>query len=99
MLRAQPHLDAIIAVNDVMALAAMKAVQTAGRAVPADVAVAGFDDFAFSAFLQPALTTVRVSGYDMGRTAAELLLARLKDGAFPSHEVVFPTTLIVRDST
>jgi len=99
LLHAHPRLDAIIGANDVLALGAMKAVRRAGRAVPGDVAVVGFDDFGFSSCVEPALTTVTVPGYEMGRTAVEMILACLTSGSFPQHEVCFPTTLVVRDSS
>jgi DNA-binding LacI/PurR family transcriptional regulator len=99
LLHAHPHLDAIIAANDVLALGAMRAVRQAGRAIPHDVAVAGFDDFEFSRCLVPALTTVQIPGYQMGRTAAEMILAYLDNGSFPQPQVSFPATLIVRESS
>lgn len=99
MLHAHPQIDAIIAANDVLALGAMRAVRQIGRAIPGDIAVAGFDDFAFSSCLEPALTTVRVPGYEMGRTAAEMILTHLDSGSFPQPRVSFPTTLVVRQSS
>ncbi len=99
LLHAHPGLDAIIAANDVLALGAMKAVRKAGRSIPGDVAVAGFDDFAFSTCIEPALTTVAVPGYEMGRTAAEMILSCRANGSFPQQKVCFPATLIVRDSS
>jgi LacI family transcriptional regulator len=99
LLHAHPHLDAIIAANDVLALGAMRAVRQAGRTIPHDVAVAGFDDFEFSSCLEPALTTVQIPGYQMGRTAAEMILAYLDSGAFPQQQVSFPATLVVRESS
>lgn len=99
LLHAHPDLDTIVAANDVLALGAMKAVRATGRRVPDDVAVTGFDDFAFSRCLEPALTTVKVPGYEMGRTAAEMILACLSDGSFPQRRICFPTTLVIRDSS
>lgn len=99
LLHAHPHLDAIIAANDVLALGALKAARVTGRAVPGDMAVAGFDDFAFSTCIDPALTTVKVPGYEMGRTAAEMILAHLANGSFPQQQIAFPTTLIARESS
>lgn len=99
MLHAHPQIDAIIAANDVLALGAMRAVRQIGRAIPGDIAVAGFDDFAFSSCLEPTLTTVKVPGYEMGRTAAEMILRYLDRGSFPQPQVSFPATLVVRASS
>jgi DNA-binding LacI/PurR family transcriptional regulator len=99
LLHAHPQLDAIVAANDVLALGALKAARVAGRKVPDDVAVTGFDDFAFSTCIEPALTTVKVPGYEMGRTAAEMILAHVTSGSFAVQQVRFPTALIVRDSS
>jgi DNA-binding LacI/PurR family transcriptional regulator len=77
----------------------MKAARLTGRQVPQDPAVTGCDDFAFSTCVEPALTTVKVPGYEMGRTAVETIQAYLSNGSFPQHRVCFATTLIVRDSS
>ena len=52
--------------NDLLALGAIRAVRERGLSVPEDIAVTGFDDFDFAQFADPALTTVRIPGYDIG---------------------------------
>lgn len=89
---------AIVCSNDVLAVGALQAAKEVGRRVPGDLAIIGFDDFDFAAFVEPALTTIALPSYDMGRRAAELLLGHLKAGAFAEKDVVFPTTLIKRRS-
>jgi DNA-binding LacI/PurR family transcriptional regulator len=89
---------AIIGGSDLLALAAMRAARLLGLRVPDDVAVAGFDDFPFSALVEPPLTTVAVPAYEMGHAAAETLLQRL-DGEQPSRrELVLDVELRVRES-
>lgn len=99
LLTAHPEVTAIIGANDVLAVGALQAVQSLGRTVPGDVALIGFDDFDFTQYVRPRLTTVRLPGYDMGRRAAELLLEYFQMGHFPSGEVLLPTRLIIRESS
>lgn len=90
---------AIFATNNLMAIGLMRAVAERGLRCPEDVSVACFDDFEWASVFQPRLTTVAQPSYDMGRTAVELLFARL-DGTSPvgPQEVVLSPTLVVRDS-
>jgi DNA-binding LacI/PurR family transcriptional regulator len=67
--------------------------------VPEDIAVGGFDDFEFSRFVDPPLTTVRVAGYEMGRTAADMLVRALAGEQLDSPHAVLSNELIVRSST
>jgi len=95
-LRQDPALTAIVCSNDVVAVGALQAVKLAGRKVPGEVAVIGFDDFDFAQYVDPPLTTVALPGYEMGRRAAELLLEHFPNGRFAETDVLFPTTLIPR---
>ena len=98
LLDAEPQLDAVFAASDMMAHGALQALKEAGRRVPQDVAVIGFDDFEISQFSDPPLTTVRQPILDIGRTMARQILGLVNgDGHVPS-EVVLPTELIVRNS-
>jgi DNA-binding LacI/PurR family transcriptional regulator len=92
---------ALFAFNDISAIGAIRALREAGRAVPEDVSVAGFDDIQSAAFQNPALTTVRQPLREMGVIAAETLLRRINAPAktpYPRAITVEPT-LIVREST
>lgn len=92
--------SAVFAANDLLAIGAMAALRAAGRRIPEDVAVAGFDDIPAAQLLHPALTTVRRSEQAIGRFAAELLIARL-DGADadrPGRGFELPFQLVLRDS-
>jgi DNA-binding LacI/PurR family transcriptional regulator len=94
-----PRASAIIAGNDILAAGALGAARALRLRVPRDVAIAGFDDFPISAYLEPALTTVSLPGYEMGVRAAELLIQRLTAGSFETNLVTFPTVLQLRGST
>jgi LacI family transcriptional regulator len=87
---------AILALTDVMAMGALAVLREAGRQVPADMSVMGFDDVTMAADLAPALTTVRLPMADMGAIALELTLrppASRPRRRRTGHE------LVVRDST
>jgi len=101
LLRSSEPFTALFAFNDVSAIGAIHALQKAGRRVPEEVSVIGFDDVDNAAFYNPSLTTIRQPLRKMGRLAAETLLARIAQGAaaaFPEIVTVEPE-LIVRQST
>ncbi|RKE23422.1 LacI family DNA-binding transcriptional regulator [Streptomyces sp. TLI_171] len=90
--------DAVFAHNDQIAAGALRALRAAGRTVPDDVAVVGFDDLPMARSTDPALTTVRQPMREMGGAAASLLLAGLGGTPLPDGSLVIPTDLVVRDS-
>jgi DNA-binding LacI/PurR family transcriptional regulator len=93
-----PLLDAVFVASDMMAHGALQALKDAGRRVPEDVAVIGFDDFDISRYSEPPLTTVRQPIVDMGRTMARQILGRIEDKPDLPEAVVLPTELVVRGS-
>jgi LacI family transcriptional regulator len=90
--------DAIVCGNDQMAIGAMRELQAAGIRVPADMAVAGFDDIHLGALLTPPLTTVRQPMRMLGERACSRLLERIADPDLPRWAERLPTELIVRES-
>ena len=90
---------AIICGHDVLAIGALHTVRALGLAVPEKIAVAGFDDYAVSAWIQPALTSVQLPGYQMGRIGAAMLLDVCAGVEPAARQVVLPVGLSVRDST
>jgi LacI family transcriptional regulator len=92
-----PEITAIFFGNDQMAAGGMRTLREAGRDVPRDISVVGFDDVFLAQYLTPSLTTVRQPLVDMGRAAAHLLLARL---GHEGREVVhrFDPELVERQS-
>ena len=89
---------AIMCGSDVLALGALKALREAGLRVPEQVAVTGFDDFLFSEYIDPPLTTVKVPGYEMGRAGAEILIGRLEGDEPAERQKVLPVALCLRAS-
>jgi DNA-binding LacI/PurR family transcriptional regulator len=97
LLADDPHLDAVFIASDLMADGALRALRQAGRRVPDDVAVVGFDDSEIARYTEPPLTTVRQPVIDIGRTMARQLL-RLASGEQIEPAVVLPTDLVIRES-
>jgi len=98
LLRLLPRPTAIFATNDLMALGALAAVREAGLSCPQDISIMSFDGLDISQFSIPALTTVYQPGYQLGSTAAQLLIDRIEGSKKRSQEIVLPTQLRVRDS-
>lgn len=90
--------DGVFAQNDLMAVGVLDALRAAGRSVPDDVAVIGFDDIPIASHTQPALTTVRQPSREMGEAAARMLLSRLAGETLPQEPQIIPTSLVVRES-
>jgi DNA-binding LacI/PurR family transcriptional regulator len=104
-----PDIDGLFAASDLMALGALAALRRAGRRVPQDVALVGFDDNEFALTADPPLTTVRQEPILMGRTMVRLYLSTFRpDLRFDSEDgvpdvsgvdhVILPVSLMVRDS-
>jgi LacI family transcriptional regulator len=89
---------AIACGNDLLAFGAMLECAARDLAVPRDVSIAGFDDIELAAEVAPPLTTIHIPSADIGRRAAERLLARLAGRRVPRVEEL-PVDLIVRGST
>ncbi|MFE9425626.1 LacI family DNA-binding transcriptional regulator [Kitasatospora sp. NPDC006697] len=90
---------AVFVANDHMALGVLRALREAGLRVPADLAVAGFDDLPESDYFVPPLTTVRQDFAAIGRAGVDLLLARIEEPAAAAVHVTVPPELVVRAST
>ena len=88
---------AIFAANDIMALGAIYAIQEAGLRTPGDIALVGYDDRDFAAWIRPALTTVQMPSFEMGQAAARLLLQQIAQEE-PEDATQIPGKLIVRES-
>jgi DNA-binding LacI/PurR family transcriptional regulator len=101
LLAVDSSFTALFAFNDISAIGAISALRAAGRRVPEDVSVVGFDDIQSAAFQNPALTTVRQPLRQMGESAAQILLARINAPAkspYPKIITIEPE-LVVRSST
>jgi DNA-binding LacI/PurR family transcriptional regulator len=89
--------DAVFAGDDDAAIGAMRALKLAGRLIPQDVAVVGFDDVPFARYLSPALTTVRAPIEQVGREAVHQL-TRLINGEQAEALTLMRTELVIRES-
>ncbi|WP_431430208.1 LacI family DNA-binding transcriptional regulator [Actinophytocola sp.] len=97
LLDRHPDLDGVFAANDLMAMGALRCLRAAGRRVPEDVSVVGYDDIEMAKHTEPPLTTIHQPVVDQARTMTELLLTQI--GGDPVGDpVVLPTELIERAS-
>src|SRR5262249_9003737 len=88
--------------NNLMSIGALHAISSRGLSVPEDVAVVGFDDFPFpwSDAFRPHLTTVAQPTYELGRRAAEMLVAALTASSPPTPQrLVLDGKLVIRESS
>ncbi len=99
ILEMNPRPTAIFALNDLMALGALRAAAEDGCSVPADLAVVGYDDLELSQFTNPPLTTIAQPKKEIGLQAVSLLVERIAQNSHPPHRLVLPPELIVRRST
>ena len=93
-----PRPTAIFAANDSMAIGALRALREAGKRVPSDMAIAGFDDIPVARYMTPALSSVHVATNEMGRQAIDTLLAGIDDATRSPETITLPTQLVIRES-
>jgi len=98
LLRLIPRPTAIFAGNDMIALGALLAIREAGLRCPEDISLIGFDDLDLAETTNPSLTSVSQSGYQLGTTAARLLLDRRAGDTSPAKHLILPTSLTLRHS-
>ncbi|AJE80861.1 MULTISPECIES: LacI family DNA-binding transcriptional regulator [Streptomyces] len=99
LLARRPDVDAVFAASDVMAAGARRVLGKAGRRVPDDVSLVGFDDSVVARHMTPALTSVRQPIEEMGRTMTRVLLDMISGRSTDRAQIVLPTELVVRDSS
>ncbi|PAU95600.1 LacI family transcriptional regulator [Aliifodinibius salipaludis] len=92
------HPDAVVAVNDPVAIGAIEAIKEHGLTIPDDIAIVGFTDDIRSSLLDVPLTTVRQPAYEMGEQAAEKLINVIEDEDATVEKIEVPTTLKIRSS-
>ena len=97
-LAADPEVTAVLCGNDDLAIGVMRAMHEAGRAIPGEVSVVGFDDTPISKFLTPPLTTVRLDFAELGRACFALLQALLERGRGTPTPTRPEPELIIRES-
>lgn len=91
--------DAIYAVSDVFASAAVRAAKRAGLHIPRDLTVVGFDNTSISMICDPPLTTVNQPQFQMGCLACDILVDHIKEPNLPPRHILLQTELVIREST
>ncbi|HSL31687.1 MAG TPA: LacI family DNA-binding transcriptional regulator [Anaerolineales bacterium] len=99
ILQMKPRPTAIFALNDLMALGALRAAAEAGCSVPGDLAIVGYDDLELAHFTNPPLTTIAQPKKEIGAQAVRLLIDRMSQKSSPPRRLVLPPELIIRRST
>jgi DNA-binding LacI/PurR family transcriptional regulator len=99
LLARRPDIDAVFCANDPMAAGALGVLREAGRAVPDDVSVVGFDDSRIALSTHPRLTSVHQSPEAMGRAMVDVVLAAIADPDATPGRQMLPTRLVVRESS
>ena len=99
LLAANPAIDGVFAASDLMAAGAIQALRAAGRRVPEDVAIVGFDDSSIASTSEPPLTSVRQPIEEMGREMVRLLLEQASDPGSVPRKVILGTQLVRRRSS
>jgi LacI family transcriptional regulator len=98
LLTCHPEVTALFCYNDLVAVGALQAAHELGRAVPADLAIVGFDDIPLAALVTPPLTTCRVCRYDIGAQAMAMLLERIAGCTDECQRIMVEPELIIRAS-
>ncbi|MBN1498639.1 MAG: LacI family DNA-binding transcriptional regulator [Spirochaetes bacterium] len=93
------HYDCVTASNDEMAIGAMKALKEHGYEIPDDIIITGFDDIETAQWVNPALTTVKVDYHELGRLIGGEILNLITGGKSVHKNIVFPVSLVKRETT
>ena len=99
LVAANPALDGLVCANDLLAFGALHALRRAGRRVPEDVAVTGWDDTPQAEYAHPPLTTVRPNLRELATAAVGRLVDRIEQPGGPPGSVVVPYEIVVRESS
>ncbi len=101
LLHQMEDIDGVFIANDQMSVGALRALGEAGKRVPGDVRVIGYDDVFIASVTEPPLSTIHIKKHNMGAQAAALLLERIRNGKAgePPKLIELETRLVVRKST
>jgi DNA-binding LacI/PurR family transcriptional regulator len=94
-----PEVDAVFAASDLMAAAAIGVLHQAGKRIPEDIAVVGFDDSPTALSTRPQLSTIRQPIEEMGHEAVSMLMREMQEPEEAPRQFIFATELVVREST
>jgi LacI family transcriptional regulator len=92
------EVDGIIAVNNVIAMGVYKVLKEKNIQIPEEVSFIAYDDFNWMELTEPSITTIRQPSFEMGQTAARLLLERLEDHTKEAEEICIESTIVLRNS-
>ncbi|GAC1568664.1 MAG: LacI family DNA-binding transcriptional regulator [Ktedonobacteraceae bacterium] len=84
--------------NNLLTMGVLRAIHERGLRIPDDIALVAFDEMSWMSIFTPGLTVAAQPTYELGQTAAQLLLQRIADGTRPTQEVLLQTTLHIRQS-
>lgn len=99
LLKRTPRPDAFFAVNDLTAAQTLMIVKRHGLRIPEDVAIVGFTNSQIATLTEPALTSVDQKGFEIGQTAARLLIDRIENRRLPVQNKIITSELVVRGSS
>jgi DNA-binding LacI/PurR family transcriptional regulator len=99
LLKSRPDIDAVFAASDLMAAGAMGVIEAAGRRIPQDVAIVGYDDSPVASTMRPRLSTVRQPIEEMGHEMARLLVDQVEGTDPVQRRVILATELVRRASS
>ncbi|MCL3780838.1 LacI family transcriptional regulator [Prolixibacteraceae bacterium JC049] len=91
--------DAIFCANDTSALSIIQYAKANGIRIPEDLCIIGFSNEPYSELLTPSLSTVAQPGFEMGQTAAEMVIKQITEKTIEDTKIIMPTQLIIREST
>ena len=91
--------DALFTVNSLIAEGALRAIRERNLTIPDDIALVTFDETTWCSLVQPAITLIAQPTYEIGKTAAELLMQRIADPGRPTRQVILKGQLLVRGSS
>jgi LacI family fructose operon transcriptional repressor len=99
LLTMTPRPDAIFTTNSLLGAGALQAIRERGYIIPDEIALVTFDETTWASLVQPAITLIEQPTYEIGKTAAELLLQRIADPERPTRKVILKGKLLVRGSS
>jgi DNA-binding LacI/PurR family transcriptional regulator len=99
LLAEAPDVDGVVCANDLLATGVLHGLRAAGRTVPGDVAVTGWDDVPVAGYLHPGLTTVAPDVPALAGAAVDRLVERIDGADRPRTQVIVPHRIVVRGST
>jgi len=91
--------DGLFAVNSLIAEGALQAIRERNLIIPDDIALVSFDETTWTSLVEPAITLIAQPTYEIGKTAAELLIQRIADPSRPTRQVILKGQLLVRGSS